>query len=185
MAKTKTDMRGTVQRCSVCGEPGHKALSHKAKPTEKKCTTCGGTFPIGDMTPNRRPGRFKSEYPTSTCKWCTVKNGRERYTGSIKGKLTGLICAVRAKCRNNNIEFGITIDDLLAIFESQDGKCWYSGQQLSCERGPMGASIERKDPCKGYTKENVVLSTWRINNMKSNLTDKEFIDMCRLVADRR
>lgn len=184
MAKTKTDQRGTIQRCSVCGEPGHKALSHRPQPTEKKCTTCGGVFPISDMTPQRYPKRFKKEHPSSTCKWCTVKNGRKRYTGSIKGKLTSLLCSARAKCRNKGIEFEITIDSLMALFEAQHGRCWYTGEPLTCERGSSGVSIERRDPAKGYIGENVVLSSWRINNMKGNLTDEEFFAICKLVASK-
>ena len=183
MARTHTNKKDIPQHCSVCGKIGHKSTFHKII-TEKKCTTCGNVFPITEFNPQRYKNRPHYIGFSSTCKQCVIKECRGRYEGSFKGKLTSLLCSTRAKCRKQGIAFDITIDYLLDILKEQKELCWYSGTPLTYERGWTGVSIDRKNPSEGYTRDNIVLTNWRVNNMKSNLTDREFVEICKSIATR-
>jgi hypothetical protein len=71
--------------------------------------------------------------------------------------------------------FNITIQDILDLNESQSGKCIYSGYNL----WNMGekVSLDRIESSKGYNKDNIQLTTFKVNQAKSNLTHDQFIDM--------
>ena len=43
-------------------------------------------------------------------------------------------------------------------------------------------SIDRIDSSKGYTKDNIQLVCASLNNMKMDLKNKHFIQLCKLVA---
>ncbi len=77
------------------------------------------------------------------------------------------------------LEWAITADDLMALFDAQDGKCGYSGLLMTTYRDGTGshdlnASIDRKDPEQGYTKDNIHLVCYRANLMKHSLNDPMF-----------
>lgn len=55
---------------------------------------------------------------------------------------------------------------------------------MTSEIGRTGISIDRKTPNIGYTKDNTVLTTWLVNNMKRDLTADEFKDMCKKIASK-
>jgi hypothetical protein len=42
-------------------------------------------------------------------------------------------------------------------------------------------SVDRVDSSKGYTKDNVVLTTWEVNNCKQDLDLKDFAILCEKV----
>ena len=46
---------------------------------------------------------------------------------------------------------------------------------------PNNISIDRIDPNKGYTKENVQLICNRINRLKYTLSENDFFEICDLV----
>ncbi len=47
----------------------------------------------------------------------------------------------------------------------------------------LAISLDRRDPTKGYTRDNVVLCCYIVNLMKTVLFDTEFIAFCRRVVD--
>ena len=44
------------------------------------------------------------------------------------------------------------------------------------------ASIDRIDSSKGYIKNNIQLVGWIVNQAKSDLSNKEFIEMAHLIS---
>ena len=46
----------------------------------------------------------------------------------------------------------------------------FPGKKFQCDNSP---SVDRIDNSKGYTKENIVIVSWRVNNIKSNATVEE------------
>ena len=77
---------------------------------------------------------------------------------------------------------------LTGLYHSQDGRCYYSGMEM--ELSPWGKgrtaksmSIDRVDSNGGYTKDNIVLCCWAVNAGKSNLSEDEYIGVCRAVVE--
>lgn len=89
------------------------------------------------------------------------------------------------------LEFNITSEDLLKLLISQNGKCALTGWNLEFTRGgdfgsgtnPLGCSVDRKDSQLGYIHGNVQLVCWKANKIKSNLSDSEFKELCKAVAN--
>ena len=48
---------------------------------------------------------------------------------------------------------------------------------------PLGKSIDRIDPEKGYTKDNVRLVSYWYNRTRNNWGDKLTVEMCQRVAE--
>ena len=78
-------------------------------------------------------------------------------------------------------EFSIEINDLVKIMEFQNGKCALSGVMFSNDMPP---SLDRIDSNNGYIVGNIQLIQIKINIMKSNLDQEEFINLCRLITKR-
>ena len=72
------------------------------------------------------------------------------------------------------IPFEITIEDAQAVWT---GFCALSGIVLD----ESNMSLDRKDSTKGYTKDNIQWVAIKINYMKQELSDEEFIKLCSLV----
>lgn len=85
-----------------------------------------------------------------------------------------------AKCRN--IEWTLEFED----FKKIPLICFYTGDVLTIDKNkPNTLSIDRIDSLKGYTKENVVLCSVRVNFAKHSLTVSEFIELCEKVTRNR
>lgn len=76
-------------------------------------------------------------------------------------------------------EFKISLDDLVKISEIQNGKCALTGVLFDNDNPP---SLDRIDSDLGYLLGNIQLILIQVNRMKSNFTQKEFIDMCTKIV---
>ena len=90
--------------------------------------------------------------------------------------------------QRRNIKFDITIEEIWNLFLEQKGICKLSGRKLILcdlrDKAEYNASIDRIDSNKGYTKDNIVLCCFYINKMKNNLETKDFVEICKIIADR-
>ncbi len=81
---------------------------------------------------------------------------------------------IRQRSRQNGIEFDITIEDLLAI---KVDVCPALGLTLNYsntgKRLPETATVDRVDCSKGYTKSNIMILSWRANNLKRDASPDE------------
>ncbi len=107
--------------------------------------------------------------------------------GEISGQYWHTVCRSSA-LRKHKIE--ISIKDAWEQFLVQDRKCALSGVELSfapCQSAArqQTASLDRIDSTKGYELGNVQWVHKDINWMKGSLSDADFINWCRLVADRQ
>lgn len=79
--------------------------------------------------------------------------------------------AAKTKCKKRNIEFTITRNDLVL-----PERCplldipLFIGNGI---RGPNSPSLDRIDPTKGYTRDNVWIISWRANDLKKNASLNE------------
>lgn len=92
--------------------------------------------------------------------------------------------------KRRGLTFDISTEDLVNLWNQQQGLCSLSQQPMSFVRGssksrnnPDVCTIDRIDPNDGYIKSNVQLTRWQINRLKSNLTQTDFVSLCKLVAN--
>lgn len=120
--------------------------------------------------------RLKSGKTTS-CRSCTY-NDHEELTGGYWGSL-------QRGAESRKITFDITQEYAYNMFLSQDGKCRLTGQEISLGRTckDRTASLDRISSKKGYIVGNVQWVHKDYNRLKNNYSNKEFIKMCKTVAE--
>lgn len=82
----------------------------------------------------------------------------------------------------------IDTKDLIAMWEEQEGKCYYTGEPMTVIQGLGGhvmtnVSIDRVDSAKPYDRENIVLCCLAVNLMKNIMTLDELKLWCRRILD--
>ena len=111
-----------------------------------------------------------------------------RYTGceEIQGSYWA---SVKGAAKLRKIYFDITIEYIWGLFLEQDRKCKYSGVELTLSTnnlehrmGEYTASLDRIDSSKGYIEGNVHWVHKRINVMKGNMPEQEFLNFCEAVT---
>ena len=84
-------------------------------------------------------------------------------------------------------------DWLFQLYKKQAGRCYYTGLPMTWATVGSGkgaftretVTLDRKTPAKGYFKSNVVLCVHGVNWMKSDRTEADFYETCRLVLAHR
>ena len=133
----------------------------------------------------------------------TGRNGRQSYCKDCnhlirderRSKDNGFIKTMILSCkymgirrskkgRENCDDYNLTLEFILELKDKQNNRCALSGIEMIWESnsGWKKASIDRLDNDKGYTKDNVRLVAWGINQAMSNYSDDIFLEMCRAVV---
>lgn len=98
-----------------------------------------------------------------------------------------LVYGCRTRSRKFGVKCTLTQKDLLDLYEAQGKKCYFSGLTMTTilrsGKNICNASIDRIQPGGDYTKENIRLVCSQINAMRSNLSDTEFINLCKHVVN--
>lgn len=80
--------------------------------------------------------------------------------------------AAKSRSRKKKLAFDIELADIVIPIH-----CPVLGIELAHKNvGPIlpnSPSIDRHDPNKGYTKDNIVIMSWRANMLKNNMTAEE------------
>jgi hypothetical protein len=117
------------------------------------------------------------------CKECYKK----RHSGSNNPNWRGhkeipssLVTHIVYGANSRGIEYSVSNEYLNNLWVDSNGKCALSGVNII-----MGdtASLDRVDSLSGYIEGNVQWVHKNINMMKRTLSQDEFINICRLVAD--
>lgn len=120
------------------------------------------------------------------CKNCNKLNNEHRRKNMTQEQfIKNIICTTRCTARrrysSHREEAGkhtIDYDTIISMLEKQDGKCKLSGIPLEYKSNSLNnISIDRIDSNKGYTKDNIQLVTWAVNQSKNNLTNEQFLDL--------
>lgn len=109
---------------------------------------------------------------------------QEKRRGSFWGRLTDIFYAAKARSKRKNIEFTITTETFneqthCLIFKQEKFDFFAKGSS-----NPNSMSIDRIDPTKGYTPDNVWLICERANRIKSDATPEELKLIAEAVAER-
>jgi hypothetical protein len=104
---------------------------------------------------------------------------------------------LKRHCKRGNdrqLDFTLTIEDLDNIYYEQNGKCYFSGENLVLPDFSLGhkytkskynVSVDRLDSNLGYHKSNCVLCLSICNQMKMDMTENDFIKMCNKISEHK
>lgn len=128
-----------------------------------------------------------------------LRNGKTKSCGCLKhtpskkykgcGDLSGSYWyMIKINAYRRDLEFSITIEEAWNLFLKQNRKCALSSIPLIFVRNYRDyktlqtASLDRIDPTKGYTIDNVQWLHKDINNMKQAIPQVDFINYCNLIS---
>lgn len=106
------------------------------------------------------------------------------------GEISGQFWArIRKNAKNRNRVVEVSLEDLWELFLKQDRKCALSGVPLffhTVYNDPCAgtASLDRINSSLDYVKGNVQWVHKRLNIMKQDTSDEEFIEWCRKVVQK-
>ena len=109
----------------------------------------------------------------------------QKYVNSLKGRLKRLVTGAKRSSKERGHLFDIGEEDVLACWIAQEGKCAYTGWDMSTISGDFRVvSIERIDNSKGYLKDNFILVCWCANKARSTLPLDLFFELCKAVSSK-
>ena len=149
--------------------------AYSYKPVEKTCRACGVSF----------VGHSNKQYCTVACRDTSEQYQQARQ----KLRNSNLDYFLREKValatRRGKFDVAVTADDLRVLWEQQGGLCALSGVPMTYAKGqgrlPTNVSIDRKDSALGYTADNVQLTCYQANLMKSELTTAQLKFWCERI----
>jgi len=139
---------------------------------EKKCSKCGEVKPLSEFYNAGYKGRSTLK---AACIPCTHVSRNKAKSSSPAAYLHHLYIQQKSKHRNSNFPYSITEEDLLNLWEAQNGKCALSGVHMTYEKDGKGrkdfnASVDRFNTEAGYVPGNVQLVCDRVNTMRHTLS---------------
>ena len=115
--------------------------------------------------------------PYYTCVVCTANNDKRARINNWWKYL-----ARKANSRKRDGSVHLTGQDIELLAKSQEFKCALTGELLDATSVWWKPSLDRIDSDKGYTLDNIRIVAWIVNHCRGDLTDEEFVDMCKKVA---
>lgn len=112
--------------------------------------------------------------------------------GDKYSKFREYIRRIKIRQKQKLIESTITLDDLLVQWETQKGRCVYTGIELKHKSSRKNntdctylntASLDRIDSSKGYVKGNVQFISVSANHAKNNLTHDQMLEFCKIITN--
>jgi len=148
----------------------------------KVCSTCKVEKLLIDFTSNKS---MPSGYMTY-CKDCNNRRNKI-YRGdnqNITRACKRLFGYISRRCRLKSMEVDFDYQYIEYLYNSQGGLCAYTKDKLELGANSNNTlSIDRKDSSLGYIKSNIVLTTWKVNNCKQDLSLHEFKEICKKVIE--
>jgi len=123
------------------------------------------------------------------CGMYQYQKGYRNYKSKGYGEILGRKWSgIRHNAKLRGIDFNISIEDGWNQFLKQNRKCVYTGEKLHFRRTSYDyeydtASLDRIDSSKGYVKGNIQWIHKNINEIKWNLGESRFIELCKLIVN--
>lgn len=106
-----------------------------------------------------------------------------RHRRTLKGTISNKLMSAKKRAKKDNLSFDLDNSFVTDLWNKQEGKCAKTGVEM----GRIGdkwlsPSIDRRDPNRGYDKDNVQWVCWRYKDAKADMTDDSFISLCLSVV---
>jgi hypothetical protein len=176
-----------IMKCMnpICVNPEHMKLGdeqyyrgcvfEKDGVLYKKCSNCGNTYVYTDefFYPDHINRKRKFSY---RCKKCFVLLVTASRTRNWAG---ALLRESKRGAESRGLEFSITTDDIKSLWETQGGRCYWTGLKMTpsvISKYPSKPSLDRLDGKRGYTPDNIVLCCLAINIGRNSSNKQVFED---------
>lgn len=160
---------------------------------EKICKKCKILKKIEEFEIARFKNKNRPEYIRHICRACNDQSKREYYQYkkdnnialSLNKSYDKYLKSLYNKIFNRNKIATITFNDLLDIYNKQEGKCNLTGEILTFDKNNQltNISIDRIDSNIGYEKGNVQLVCHYVNIMKWNKSVDELKIWCEKILN--
>jgi len=190
LLKNKEDIVGTkIGKIVVLRWLRHETKQGKSKyPSSKHVYEC--QCECGTITEVYRPNLIN--HHTISCGCFNSQKNNSHFLWQGHGEISKRLWTdIQTKAKSRNIKFFITIEQAWEKFLFQERKCALSGVELKfsiAERLRLNdrtASLDRIDSSKNYTIDNIQWIDKRINKMKMNMDENEFIQICIKIAKNK
>lgn len=119
------------------------------------------------------------------CEKKRLKKKRNSFKDDFDLYIKCRVSSIKSRCSKKKIPFNLTSDFLKEIWEKQKGLCYYShlpmisdGKEVNFQKW-SSPSIDKKNPNKGYVKNNVVWCCFAVNAFKQRKSEKDFIKIVK------
>lgn len=151
----------------------------------KKCFLCKEIKTINENFYIKNGGS-----PSSACKTCSLllskKRNEEFHKGNLKLYLSKKASEAKRRAKKYKWNFDIDSEFLLQVFSNQNGLCFYTKEEMKEVPGyENSVSLDRIDSKKGYTKDNVVLCSYKVNLLKNDLPLDKLFNFCEKILENK
>lgn len=147
----------------------------------KNCPTCGD-----QQSYLRKNYAVESFRLGKECKKCSNRRTENCHRGWHRGIRVSWFNQFKTGAETRGIVWSLTLDDVADLMEMQSSRCALTGWDIEFPDAghPQKAlaSIDRIDSKGPYSKENSQLVTRKVNMMKQQYSQQEFVDICKAVA---
>lgn len=122
---------------------------------------------------------------TKSCGCMNKYENSHNYRG-FKSLPQSIISKIKWGAVKRNLTFNVTIEYLWDLFEKQNGKCYYTKEEIILKpknQKGITASLDRVNSNIGYEIGNVVWVHKDINKMKMEFPEDRFFYLCELVVN--
>ena len=168
--------------------PREQKKTSKEPQGSRICTSCNKTKLLSQFE------TFKEGQVRGICQQCVTLQRARKTSATPESYLRVLNTQLKSQRVKQGVDYELTTEDLIDLWEIQDGKCALSGVLMTHQRdGTYGdrkqkdfnASIDRVNPQGPYVRENVQLVSARINTMKHTLSEDMFIWWVKNIYETR
>jgi hypothetical protein len=155
----------------------------------KWCPKCEKDEPKASFRKNarKRPdGRTYYDF-RAFCKACESSKQTSAYRTCLTARSKKLIQGVKSRCKKNNFDFDLDSEWLEVILKV--GVCQVTGLPFEFEVDATNngyrsftPSLDRTDPTKGYTKDNVKVVVWIYNGAKGVGTHEDVMKLVEALS---
>lgn len=175
---SSTPDNGIGKKCKKCGLSASEGISfrvHKRNGEQSICRSCEAKI----------AQEYRKNNPDKIAK--NKKRYHQNHRGTIKHHVQEKIATWR---KASSVPSDLTVDYLCALYDQQDGYCYYSGEKMifGWVDGKVhhnSLSLDKLDPSKGYVQGNVVWCTYLTNTMKQNMTEIAFFNYLNNLRERK
>jgi hypothetical protein len=193
--KNKNYKDGYMSSCRECRKKYRLAKSMKYKDNKpvdgKTCAECK-TYKTKDMFSKDSHCIDRLQTYCKECQHTRLQNIYYKDM-SLETYVKVLYKDLKRNAKRRNISVNITIDDIKTVYDKQKGLCALTNNKLTHNKYMLkkerlteiyNLSVDRKDSRKGYSVDNIQLITNIANQIKSNASNQDFIEICKRVKNK-
>lgn len=173
--------------CKICRSNSRKSIRFERKESGTKCCNeCKKDIDVSEFNSDRS----NNDGLQAVCKNCQLIR-IHRSSNNIDVFITKLLKDAKTRAKKKNIEFTLNCNDIKNLLQKQNNKCVITNIDLTFGWNPTDTnnriknqdniSIDRIIPENGYTLNNIRLISAKINIIRFDNTDEEFVKFIQAI----